>query len=224
MSGNGNTNVGDTKTENTNVGDAGKVDVRMVTMSMTRANKILIRLREAPVKIAKKSRYSYIESSTNKNGMEIGLLTYDKEKTAQQLAEMRETYEASKLKRELLEKWRNRLFEMNIKYGLHSLLSEIDLLKKERTDINQILSEYHTEHYTPLSQAIVSMDAVKTSEKKYEFKWKVGAFDEAELKKRVSNINKQLAILDNRKDDLNIQNTFSIQLNEQERDLVDLDD
>jgi hypothetical protein len=54
------------------------------------------------------------------------------------------------------------------------------------------------------------MDAVKTSEKKYEFKWEVGVFDEAEVKARVNEINKRLTILDDQKDDLSIKNTFSI--------------
>jgi hypothetical protein len=92
---------------------------------MTRANKILIRLRDAP-----------FERNTYR--LDISLLTYDTTQTQAQLYEIKTKFDTSLRKRVFIEKWRNRLFELNIRYGLHTILSEIDLLKKERTELKKL--------------------------------------------------------------------------------------
>ncbi len=186
-----------------------------MTMSMTRANKQLIRLRDL---VTEKS-----PSYNTVYGLETSLLTFDEATATKQLAEIRSSVEEYHTIRILTERWRNRLFEFNVKYGLHYILSEIDLLKKERTELKKIITDYEKSSYITLDSAQISMKAVKDAEKKFEFKWKIGAFDVDKLKERILAINKAVAILDDKKDDINIKNTFSIVLNDAELKLLDVE-
>lgn len=196
-------------------------ETKTYTMSMTKANKVLTRLREKPEK-GRKSRYSSF--STEKTySIEINLLSFKHDTTNDQLKDIQEKFNNALAKKTLVEKWKNRLFELNVRYGLHAVMSSIDMLKEEKSSLNEILTEHQSSRFIPLEQAVVSMKAVESIDKKYDFKWQVSPFNVNAIKKRVADINKQISKLEDERDNLNIQNSFSIELTAKEREFADLE-
>lgn len=197
------------------------MDSKTVTMSMTKANKILTRIRERPEK-NRKSRYSsYMPDG--KFSIEIDLLSYNAESIKERLKEMQDKFDESLMKSCLVEKWRNRLFELNVRYGIHAVMAEIDLLKEEKSSLTNILNEHQSKYFTTFEIAEKSMNAVMTSDKKYEFKWNVSPFDITKIKNRIAAINKKVGKLEEKRDDLNIQNSFTLELTPTEYALTDME-
>ena len=196
-------------------------ETKTYTMSMTKANKVLSRLREKPEK-GRKSRYSTY--STEKTySIELNLLSYKHDAVSDQLKDIQERFNNVLAKKTLVEKWKNRLFELNVRYGLHAVMSNIDMLKEEKSSLNEILTEHQSSHFIPLEQAVVSMKAVDSIDKKYDFKWQVSPFNVNAIKKRVVDINKKISKLEDERDSLNIQNSFTIELTSKELEYADLE-
>ncbi len=192
--------------------------------SMTRANKLLAQLREGSSSSVTRTRRSrYLMPTTATYHKEVNLLYYtDAAQLAAQLNGIRAEFNSKLLKKKLVEKWKNRLFELNIRYGLHSLLSKIELLQQEKTMCTELLQSLIDNNCVTAESAKVSMDAVRTSEKKYDFKWNVGAFEQDVVKSRLQEISKELSNLDEMKDKLNIENSFSIDLTDEERAMLNI--
>jgi hypothetical protein len=157
-------------------------------------------------------------------GIEVGLLMFSENTVNEKLAEIREKHKTTLLKKILVEKWKNRLFVLNIRYGINDILSELEILKQEKTMLNDILDNYKHKNYERLLDVQSSMHSVKDSENKYNFRWQIGAFYVEEIKSRLSNISKRMSSLDDKRDTLNIQNTFSIELTDKEWEYLDIND
>jgi hypothetical protein len=194
-----------------------------VSISMTRANKILMRLRENTERAPKVRSLYGATNPTTEYGYEIDLLVYERVNDEARLADIKEKFEAKRIKKVLTDKWKNRLFSLNLRYGLHDVLSEIDALKSERTDLLDVIGQHKSNKYITLEAAEVSMKAVDNVTGKYTFKWKISPFDVKSMATRVVEINKQIGKLDDKKDAINISNTFSIDVTPAELKLLELD-
>jgi len=190
---------------------------KTLTCSMTRANKLLAQLREGPV-VGNGRRSRYCSSCVYHK--EVSLLgNYGIE---ERLNEVLSAYNDKLTKKKLVEKWKSRLFELNVRYGISKVLSEIELLQQEKNMITEVLEELDNNNCVSLASAKVSMDAVQNSDKKYEFKWNVSPFSRDNLKVQLNEIARKLSNLDDTRDKLNIENSFSIELNDAERRLLNL--
>lgn len=198
-----------------------------ITISLTRANKILAKLRQlasSDYNPGRTSRRRYLPEQTKniQYGLKVKLLTFNEANTVNKIAEIRSVVNNKITLKNLIERWKNILFALNVKYTLHDILSELDCLNNERSVLIEILNESKDSEYRSLSDIMLSMEATKTSEKRYDFEWYVAAFDSDEIKKRVASIDKQIAALDDKKDRLNIENSFTISLSAEEMALVGL--
>lgn len=195
-------------------------DTTFVNMSMTKANKILNKLREKGTK-SKPSRYTTF--TEKKYSFQVNLLNYDKGVCATRTNDIEVKFNDDLRKKILIEKWKNRLFELNIKYKIHEILSEIEICKIERNMCDEILAECKSTMLHTMKTLPVSMDAVKSSEKKYDFNWDVTPFDVSAIKLRMSELDRKISKLESKRDDLNIQNTFSLELTQKEKEYANLD-
>jgi hypothetical protein len=190
--------------------------------SMTRANKLLAQLRDAP-ETSHRSRRAYGEEDEYPGTvwLEIGALTSSTdEQIDSQLANMKSTFELTLLKRKLSERWKNRLFTLNIQYGISAVLSDLDLCRNEKDLITKLLRKLAKVRVFTLPEARASMGVVNGSEKKYDFAWNVSSFNKLELEERLRDIQRRVSALDDSKDLLNARNEFSIELTEAERSLL----
>lgn len=201
-----------------------------VTVSMTRANKLLAKLRElgkgAPETTSslRNRAYGFPSSCENtSHGVEVSYLTYNADKMNAQLAEIRKDFDERVAIKALTEKWKCTLFQLNIKYGIHDLLAEIDLLKMERSMLNDILRSNKTHRYQSEAAVIESHASVADYEKRWDMKWSVGAFDSDAVKANIREISCRLSTLDNKKDKLNIENSFTIDLTDDQRHLLNIE-
>lgn len=190
-------------------------------MSMTRANKVLSKLRENPQKGFPKNRYSY--STGKKYSMEVKVLSFDADTFKEQMNEMREKFNDGLTKKKLIEKWKNRLFALNVRYGIHDIMSDIDILKDERNALNEVVVENNTTHFVSPEQVVSNINTVEKSERKYDLKWDASPFNMSLVKKRIADINKRIGTLEDERDNLNIQNSFSIDLTPKEMEFADLE-
>lgn len=193
------------------------------TCSMTRANKLLAQLRDGSSHrtIAPTRRYRYSSSPSAVYHKEVSHLTFtDVADLNSKLANVRNELNRKLLHKRLVEKWKNKLFELNVRYGIHAVLSNIDLLQQEKTLLSEVRQANADNNCVSVNAAIVSMNAVSSSEKKYDFKWNVAAFEQDDLEERLKMISKEISRLDELKDKLNIENSFSIELSAEERDML----
>lgn len=197
-------------------------DMKAVTCSLTRANKILTKMRNASdndtfvpqIKYKRRKYMSGLDDSVNPCGVTVKLLTFNQDETKNALESFREALDKKLTRKQLIEKMKNRLFELNVHYGIHEILSEIDNLNIEKRELLDILNQYNssTKKYTSYSNALASIESVKSYDKKYELEWHIAAFDSDELKERLKVIDKCLSSLDDKKDRLNIEKSFTIKL------------
>ena len=190
---------------------------------MTRANKLLAQLRDGSSHrtIAPTRRYRYSSSPSAVYHKEVSHLTFtDVADLNSKLANVRNELNRKLLHKRLVEKWKNKLFELNVRYGIHAVLSNIDLLQQEKTLLSEVRQANADNNCVSINAAIVSMNAVSSSEKKYDFKWNVAAFEQDDLEERLKMISKEISRLDELKDKLNIENSFSIELSAEERDML----
>ena len=190
---------------------------------MTRANKLLAQLRDGSSHrtIAPTRRYRYSSSPSAVYHKEVSHLTFtDVADLNSKLANVRNELNRKLLHKRLVEKWKNKLFELNVRYGIHAVLSNIDLLQQEKTLLSEVRQANADNNCVSVNAAIVSMNAVSSSEKKYDFKWNVAAFEQDDLEERLKMISKEISRLDELKDKLNIENSFSIELSAEERDML----
>ncbi len=198
-----------------------------LTCSMTRANKLLAQLRESSSKSGERHtrrRFSsYTEPVTGNYHLEVDVLHFTGVDTLNtQLADMRSVFNGKLLKKRLVERWKNRLFELNIRYGIHTVLGNIDCLQQEKSMVSEALSAISDKRCISVNSLLVSMNAASTSDKKYDFKWNIGAFKQDDLNKRLKDISKELSKFDELKDKLNIENSFSIELLPEEMALLNI--
>lgn len=187
---------------------------------MTKANKLLVQLRTTGHgTMPCKGRYSSVSTDVFYREMSY-LNSIDNLKAS--LEQIRKKFNNKLLGKKLMEKWKNKLFELNIRYGIHTVLSTIDLLRHEKNMISEVLQAEAdaSNNFVDIDVAIAGMDAVHTSERKYDFKWKVSAFNRCDFEKRLKDISKEISKLDELKDRLNFENTFSIELSAEERDML----
>lgn len=195
-------------------------DEKTLTCSMTRANKILASLREP--KAFKKNLYDRTSSSVT-HGISINIMNYASADTQRKLNDITSNIRDVMVKRRLLEKFKNRLFTLNVRYNIHDILSEIEVLKAERDMLTNIIKDYDNNNYMTMASAAINIEAIKSSDKKYEFKWNVSAFDLTSLKNQVKTITKRLSVLDEKRDSFNIQNSFTLSLTDDEYIMLDLE-
>lgn len=200
-------------------------NANVFTCSMTRANKLLAQLREGSSTsvVPRRGRYTGYSSGSSSYHKEVGLLFYtDETQLNNSLQEIRTNFEERLLKKKLIERWKNKLFELNIHYGIHKVLSNIDILQQEKSMVTEALQATKDNNCITVPSVVVSMNACRDSEKKYDFRWNVGAFEQDELNKRLKEISKEVSKLDELKDKLNIENSFSIDLSTSERALLNI--
>lgn len=161
-------------------------------------------------------------SDSTKYHQEVSLLCHNLDTLNKQLDDIRVEFNTKILRDKLVEKWKNRLFELNVRYGIHTLLSNIDCLQKEKNLITEVIQSIVDNNCVSVESAKISMDAVSTSEKKYDFKWNVGAFEQDALKSRLKEISKEISKYDEMKDKLNIENSFSLDLTKEEKDILNI--
>lgn len=193
--------------------------------SMTRANKILSKVRDLKNEHAgvTKSISRYAEPPT-KYTIDVSFLTYRQNQTEKILDNIVERFNKNKLLLRLFEKIKNRIFTLNIRYGIHDLLTEIDMLKHEKTELQNILNECNRKTASTLEDVKHTMEVLKNDDKKYEYKWNVIAFNPETLQEQIKVINKKIAVLDDKRDCINISSTFSIELTPEEYSLLELDE
>ena len=193
------------------------------TCSMTRANKLLAQLRDGSGNrtVAPTRRYRYSSSPSTVYHKEVSHLTFtDIADLNSMLANVHNDLNRKLLRKRLVEKWKNKLFELNVRYGIHVVLSNIDLLQQEKTLLSEVRQSNVDNNCVNVNAALLSMNAVRTSEKKYDFKWNVTAFEQNDLDEQLKMISKEISRLDESKDKLNIENSFSIELSAEERDML----
>jgi hypothetical protein len=186
-----------------------------ITISLTRANKILAKLRTND---SKESPYADKEKFI----VNVSLLTYDDQRLKNTARNLRIDFSNDILKHSLIEKWKNRLFETNIACGVNKVLSEIEALKYELKKINYALTFLKKSENIKVTEVESLITNVSSSEDKFTYGWSVKAFENDVFELRLKEINKRLSILDDKKDELNIKTKFTIELSEKELELLDL--
>lgn len=193
-------------------------DTKLITISMTRANKILAKMRDTDKPTSKRLCYDIKLNY----GMKVKLLSFNRDAIEAALKDMEKKVSEKLLKKSLVEKWKNRLFELNVRHGVNTILSEIDTLKYEVSTIKEILEEFKTHNYGSLGGVIAGMGSVANYEKRYDLEWNVTTFNANKLRERLAEIEKRLSELDDKKDKINIENAFSIHLTADELKLLNL--
>lgn len=193
------------------------------TCSMTRANKLLAQLRDGSSNrtVAPTRRYRYSSSPSTVYHKEVSHLTcIGSADLNGKLDDIRNELNHKLLRKRLVEKWKNKLFELNVRYGIHTVLSNVDLLQQEKTLLSEVRQSNVDNNCVNVNVALRNMNAVSTSERKYDFKWNVAAFEQNDLDERLKIISKEMSRLDELKDKLNIENSFSIELSAEERGIL----
>lgn len=195
--------------------------------SMTRANKLLAQLRDGEVSSSRnggRRRSGYGGADNTFTGcLVISHLTgVPDELLIARLTAVKATFESALVKQRLIERWKNRLFVLNIQHGINDVLGEIDLLRVEKARVQALLDELERLGAMPLEQAKVSMNATNTSDKKFDFTWNVTGFDKNALGERQKEISRRISFLDDSKDSLNARCNFSIDLSPEERTLLNV--
>lgn len=191
------------------------------TCSMTRANKLLAQLRDSPKTSSRTKSLRYSQPARGKYYKELSWLS-NLDGFESSLQSVREAFELELTRKRLIEKWKNRLFELNIQYGIHSILSDVELLKLEKSELAEVASSAEESNSIPLESALISMEAVKDVERKFEYKWNVRAFTAESIDQRLKKLSKELSELDDRRDRLNASSTFSIKLTPEEMSILNI--
>jgi hypothetical protein len=197
----------------------------MFSCSMTRANKLLAHLREGSKSSIASKWSDYSDSKQDTWCKEVNLLHFESyEALDTQLATIRAKFLDKLRKTQLIEKIKNRLFELNIQYGINTVLSEIALLKSEKSAISNVIDEIQSKACISSETLKTSVELVKTNaaDKLYSYTWRVNAFHIGQLKDRLEIISKELLRLDELKDKLNIENSFSLELTDEEKAMLNL--
>jgi len=192
--------------------------------SMTRANKILSKVRELKNECAGTKSVSRYSDPPTKYTINLSFLTYKQNQTEKTLDEIVNRFNHNKTLLRLFEKIKNRIFTLNIRYGIHDLLTEVDMLKHEKKELQNILNECNRFTARTLEDVKHTMEVLKNDDKKYEYNWSVIAFNPETIQEQVKAINKKLSVLDNKRDSINISSTFSIELTPEEYELLELDE
>lgn len=206
-------------TDNANVN--ANVNIKHLTCSMTRANKILTAIRETKP-ATKKDRYSLYKDPTS-YGIKITLASYSDADVKSKLDNIKEKFTEETIRRRLVAKLKNRLFSLNVRYGINDIMTEIELLRAERQKLNDIIEDYNKHTYLDYKDLKSKMDLFKNADHKYDLSWEVGAFDIGDFKNQVKALTKRIGVLDEKRDQINIQNSFTIDLTPEEYSMLDLD-
>lgn len=196
-------------------------EVKHLTCSMTRANKIISALREGSAK-KKPSRYSCVIAEP-KYGLTLTHICYYEPDVQERIEEIRAKHTEETMKRRLISKLKNRLFSLNVHYGINDIMSEIDLLRTEKQKLTEIIEDHEKNNYM---QHDVVKSIIKPSsgaDYKPELTWHIGAFDINDIKAQVKVLTKRISALDEKRDMANIQNSFSVDLTPEEYTMLDLD-
>lgn len=197
-------------------------DVKSITISMTRANKILSKLRQGQSAPKPNLCRAYYAQPVQSNCITVSILTFNKEDVTKKIEEKKHEVELSFTKKRLISKWKDKLFALNVHYGIHDILSEMELLNSEKSTLQGLIDEHQSGNYDNLEHVISSMKAVENYDQRYTMNWKVGSFDIENLKSRVLEIEKQLSQLDEKKDRMNIEKSFTIVLTTEEYELLNI--
>jgi hypothetical protein len=199
---------------------------KQVTMSMFRANKILIKLRDltgdTDGKITRHSECCTSEDATVKYGTKTSYITWDKGNLEDDLEEIRVEFNDKLSLYRLTELWRCQLFSLSIEYGMHAVLSTIDYLKTERYMLNEVLQTNKRNKYKSIDE-VDDLYKYTNSMGPLTVSYQVGAFNSKNVKERIRVINRKISELDNTNDMLNIQNSFIIDLNPKQCYLLNID-
>lgn len=202
--------------------------VMSITVSMTRANKLLSKLRDlsknSPASTSSRRGIYYTsERASSKYGVETSYLTYNEKKLLDQLDLIRQEFIDKIDLVHLTERWKHMLFRLNIKYGIHEVLGKIDVLKIERSMLNAVLNSNTANCYQSADEVKSSYGRIADYAGKWDHKWSIGAFDSNTIRTKIADINKKLSFLDNEKDELNIRNSFTIKLSEKQCHLLSIE-
>jgi len=192
----------------------------LFTCSMTRANKLLGQLRSSSDISTKKHRhYTYGVPAGNYSAHTTSL-SFDRQIVENEISLIKKEFNEKLVRTRLLERLKNKLFTLNITYGINDILSQISILQKEESLLAEILTSYKNEVHYDLDKVerLVSYQPDKPS----DMKWSVIAFDVGMLTDRRKSIKREILKLDEKKDMLNIQNSFSIELSPEEKELLNL--
>lgn len=102
-------------------------------------------------------------------------------------------------------------------------MTEIELLRAERQKLNEIIEDYGKHSYLTHEDVKRKMNLFKDAEHKYTLIWEVGAFDVNNFKTQVKALTKRIGVLDEKRDQANIQNSFTIDLTPDEYAMLDLE-
>ncbi len=196
-----------------------------LTCSMTRANKLLAQLRESSSssKLRSNRRQYCSELKNSVYHRDVSVLNFNGvDVLNSQLVDIQRAFDGNLLKKKLIERWKNRLFELNIQYGIHKILGDVDCLHHEKSMLTEVLATIIDKQCINVDSLLVSMENVRSSDKKYDFRWNVSSFDKDTINTRLKEISKELSKFDELKDRLNIQNNFSIELTPDERMLLNI--
>ncbi len=189
--------------------------------SMTRANKLLARLRTSS-DITPKSKIFSKGPLAIWYYHQINLLNYTgMDNLTKDLAKAQNKIYSHISKQKLIARWKDRIFELNVKYGIHTLLSKIDLLQKEKSILSDIVNSMHSTNWVHVDTAR-NIEKVGTSDKKYDLQWNVAVFDAGSLEEKIRAISAEISELDDLKDRLNAASEFSLDLSKEDFELLSL--
>jgi thymidylate synthase len=191
------------------------------TMSMTKANKILTKLRQMVSKPCANTIRHYGEEP-KKYSVKIPYIDYSLSTVQAKIDSIKKEFDQKMLVKKLLETWKCQVFALNIKYGIHEVLSDIDTLTSEKTILEEVLKDITKDGNKTLEQVEKQVSETQSYSNRYDMQFCISAFDEGKIRKRLSEINKTLNYLDEHKDKLNISKSFTITLEKAEADLVGL--
>ncbi len=216
-------NTDDVSTSHANTANAPtEQNTTRYTMSLTKANKILNKLKSA-AKDDKAPGHSRMYGATRKPiGVTTNMVHFDEADIRKRLADITEFNNNKILTKYLTEKWKNALFTYNIRHKINEILSEMEYLKYEKKILADILTDFKSQQYISLNDAEEKMKKLTDYAGKYEVSWAITDYSADQLTERIASIDKRLLELDTRKDFLNATKVFTIDLTEAERKLVGL--
>jgi hypothetical protein len=195
-------------------------------LSLTKANKLLSRLRndaQSDVQLYGGQPNKYLQPTTGQIITVVKGLGFDRDNVEKQHNDVYAMHKRAIIRKQLIEKIKKHIFIENISKGISDIMSEMECLNYESNNLKKVLATIAAANVCSLLQVINDIhDIPANHEKRFDISWNTSTFDVDRCRNRIEEIATRVNELDEQKDKLNINNTFSIKLSNEEKAILNL--